>query len=359
MRIHDRYVLGGFLRNLLLGLLAFVVIYVTVDMSEETDNFYDHDAAIGEIASYYLYTLPWIVILIMPVAVLLSTVFTLGRLSRENELTALISSGTSLIRIAAPILATAFALSLVSIVLNEMVVPFANRRAERIMLVDIEGRQKQASFRYRTNLHYQGEAGRTWYAERYDTDLSVLVNVSLHEYDGPRLVRRIDAQKAFWDGSKWVFMNGAVRDFRENGETVTTFQRREMPHLPEKPEDIAKEEVNPEEMTFFELRDYIEKVRRGGGSTDQYMVDLYFKFSFPFTSLIFAALGVALSSAKRKPSMATGFGMTLLISFLYYGILRIGQSLGHSGVIQPLLGAWMGNIIFVAVAAVLLLRANR
>ena len=51
--------------------------------------------------------------------------------------------------------------------------------------------------------------------------------------------------------------------------------------------------------------------------------------------------------------------MTLLISFTYYGILRIGQALGHSGVMEPLLGAWIGNIIFFMVGGILLYRANR
>ncbi len=359
MRIHDRYILGGFWRNLLLGVLAFTVIYVTVDLSEETDNFYDNNAAAREIASYYFYQLPWILLLTMPISVLLSAVFTLGRLSRENELTALVASGMPLTRVARPILVSAFFISLASLAFSELIVPFANRRAERIMSIDIEGSRKQDSFKYRKNLHYQGEGNRTWYAERYDIKLSVLMNVSLHEHKGSRLIRRVDAKKAFWDGSKWVFMDGAIRDFHEAGETVTTFQRMEMPHLPEKPEDIAKEEIDPEEMSFFELRNHIDKIRRGGGSINKYLVDLYFKFSFPFTSLIFAIIGTALSSAKRKPSMATGFGLTLLISFIYYGVLRIGQSLGHSGVLHPLLGAWIGNFIFIAVGAILLYRANK
>ena len=359
MRIHDRYILGGFWRNLLLAFIAFTVIYVTVDLSEETDNFYDSKATAREIASYYFYQLPWILLLTMPISILLSTVFTLGRLSRENELTALVASGMPLTRIARPILLSAFLISLATLVFSEFVVPFANRKAEKIMSVEIEGSRKQDSFKYRKNLHYQGEGNRTWYAERYDIKLSVLMNVALHEHENSKLVRRVDAKKAFWDGSKWVFMDGAIRDFHEAGETVTPFQRKEMPHLPEKPEDIAKEEIDPEEMNFFELREHINKVRRGGGAIDKYLVDMYFKFSFPFTSLIFAIIGVALSSAKRKPSMATGFGLTLLISFMYYGILRVGQSLGHSGVLQPLLGAWIGNIVFLAIGAVLLYRANR
>ncbi|MCK4549886.1 MAG: LptF/LptG family permease [Candidatus Krumholzibacteria bacterium] len=359
MKIHDRYILGGFWRNLLLGFLAFTVIYVTVDLSEETDNFYDNKATAREVVSYYFYQLPWILLLTMPISVLLSTVFTLGRMSRENELTALVAAGMPLTRIARPILISAFFISLASLAFSELIVPFANRRAERIMSIDIEQRRKQDSFKYRKNLHYQGEGNRTWYAERYDIKLSVLLNVALHEHEDAKLVRRVDAKKAFWDGSKWVFMDGAVRDFLEEGETVTTFKRKEMPHLPEKPEDIAKEEIVPEEMNFLELRDHIDKIRRGGGGIDKYLVDLYFKFSFPFTSLIFAVIGAALSSAKRKPSMATGFGLTLLISFMYYGILRVGQSLGHSGVLPPLLGAWMGNLIFVVLGAIMLYRANK
>lgn len=359
VRIHDRYILGGFWRNLIIGFIAFTVIYVTVDLSEKSDNYYDEKATLREVSSYYFYQLPWIILLTMPISVLLSTVFTLGRLSRDNELTALVAAGMPLTRIARPILLSAFLISLGSLVFSEFIVPFANRKAEKIMTVDIEGSRKKDSFKYRKNLHYQGEGNRTWYAERYDIKLSVLLNVALHEHEDSKLVRRVDAKKAFWDGSKWVFMDGAIRDFLEAGETVTTFQRMEMPHLPEKPDDIAKEEIAPEEMNFLELRDHIDKIRRGGGGIDRYLVDLYFKFSFPFTSLIFAIIGVALSSAKRKPSLATGFGLTLLISFMYYGILRVGQSLGHSGVLPPLLGAWMGNIIFIVLGTVLLWRANR
>jgi lipopolysaccharide export system permease protein len=359
VKIHDRYVVGGFWRNLLLGFLAFTVIYITVDVSEKTDDFYDHHATLREVLSYYVYIIPWVLLLTMPVSVLLSTVFTLGRLSRENELTALVASGMPLTRVARPILVSAFLISLVSLAFSEFVVPFANRRADRIMTIDIKEERNRDSFKYRKNLHYQGEDNRTWYAERYDVRLAVLMNVALHEHKESKLVRRVDAKKAFWDGSKWVFMDGAIREFHDEGETVTTFHRMEMPHLPEKPEDIAKEEIDPEEMNFLELREHIDKVRRGGGGIDRYLVDLYFKFSFPFTSLIFAVIGTALSSAKRKPSMATGFGLTLLISFLYYGILRVGQSLGHSGVLHPLLGAWAGNIVFIAVGAVLLYRANK
>jgi lipopolysaccharide export system permease protein len=359
VRIHDRYVLGDFWRNLAIGLLAFTVIYVTVDVTEDINTYIDNHAHFSDIVLYYAFKIPWILALIMPVSVLLASVFSLGKLSKQNELTAFISSGTSLVRVASPIVVSALFISLVVMAFGEFVVPDANRASDRIKRVKIEGVKDEDTTRYRSNVHYQGEGERTYYAETYDVVLKALMNVILYEYREGNLDRRIDAKKAFWDGSEWVFVDGAVRRFTKDGETIATFAKLPMKELPERPEDFSKEEIAPEDMNFRQLDAYIDKLARSGGPVDKYRVDLYFKFSFPFTSLIFALIGAALSSAKRKPSMATGFGLTLLISFTYYGVLRIGQGLGHTGVIDPLIGAWMGNIVFVVVGGLLLYRANQ
>ncbi len=84
MKINDRYILTTFWHNIYIGLIAFVAIYVTVDVSEKIDKFIDGDATILQAISYYFFQFPWIVMLITPVAVLLAAVFTLGKLSRDN-----------------------------------------------------------------------------------------------------------------------------------------------------------------------------------------------------------------------------------------------------------------------------------
>jgi lipopolysaccharide export system permease protein len=359
MKIHDKYILSSFWKNIFLGLLAFLVIYITIDFNEKIDTFIDHNATIFQIISYYFFEIPWIILLILPVAVLLGTVFSLGKMSRDNELTALISSGTPLVRIASPLLLSALLISVFSIGFSEIVVPRTNHRAEEIMRVDIEKKKTRSSSRFKRNLHYQGKENMTYYAEKYDTKLKVLTNVIIQENDGPRLKTRIDAEKGFWDGSMWIFIEGVSRSFSNGEETTKPFSRLPMPKLDIKPKELAKEEMEPEEMNFVQLREYIDKIKRQGGSFNKYQVDLYFKFSFPFTTLLFTIIGTALSASKRKPSMATGFGLTLLISFTYYGILRLGQAFGKSGVIHPFIGAWAGNVIFLVVGGFFLYKANK
>jgi len=359
MKIHDKFILSSFWKNLLIGLLTFILIYITVDFNEEIDDFLDHDATIMQVASYYFFRLPWIIMLTHPVAVLLSTVFSLGKMSRNNELTAFIASGTPLIRLAMPLLLSALLISVLSIGLNEMIVPPANHRAENIMKYDIMKEKTRNTSRTKKDLFYQGKSNVTYYAEKYDVKLKAFTNLVVQNYEKSHLKKRIDAEKGFWNGSEWVLLKGVTRTFSEGEERSEQFTRRTVKWLKVKPEDLTKEQLEPEEMNYFQLKEYIDKIRRQGGNTNKYEVDLHFKFSFPLTSFLFAVIGVSFSSGKRSPSIATGFGLTLVVSFVYYGILRIGQALGQSGLIPPVISAWGVNIIFCILGAMLLYRANR
>jgi lipopolysaccharide export system permease protein len=334
------------------------VIYVTVDIFEEIDNFIDHEARVRDIVAYYFYSVPFILTYIIPVSLLLGTVFSMGVMSRRNELTALIASGISLVRIATPIMVTALLISAGSTYFNDVVVSKANRKNKDIMRYQIE-KNTPPPPGLKENFHYLGADGFVYHARTYNHAAKSFYDVVIQHFDGKSLNRRIDARKATWQEEKWVLLDGVERVFGAGREVVNTFEILDMPEITERPEDFGKKEVDQDNMTFLELRDYIEKVRRSGGDVRRYFVDLYFKLSFPLAGSIFVLIGVAFASGKRKPSIATGFGITLLISFLYYGVLRVGQTLGHNGVIPPLLAAQFGNIIFLGIGLYSLARANR
>ena len=107
LRIVDRYLLREFLLSLLLGLTTFVGIYLVVDLFERIDTFVDHKASPLTVATYYLYGLPVIIVQVLPVAMLLSSLFSVGLLAKHRELTAMKSAGLSLYRILWPIFSLA------------------------------------------------------------------------------------------------------------------------------------------------------------------------------------------------------------------------------------------------------------
>ncbi len=357
LRIHDRYLLKQFLRVFLFGCLAFTVIYVVVDTFEEIDNFIDHNAQLRHIAVYYLYSLPFILTYIVPVALLLGSVFAMGILARRNEIVAFIASGVSLVRVALPILSLSMLFSIGSTVFNDVVVTKANRKHKEVKRYDIEGGVRSDP-NIRENFHYLGENGFVYLASRYNHENRTLYDVVLQQFDRTTLVRRIDAKRATWKNGAWHFFSGFDRVFDGKSEDVAAFDDLIIIELAEDPLSFTKEEIDQEHMNMKELSAYIDKVRKSGGSTERYQTDFYFKFSYPLAGFIFVLIGIAFASGKRKQSIATGFGVTLVISFLYYGVLRVGQTLGYNAVVPPLLAAELGNIIFLAVGIGLLVRAN-
>lgn len=357
-RIHDKYLLRQFLKILFFSVLSFTIIYVVVDVFEEIDNFIDHEANVRDIVAYYFHAIPFALTYIIPVSLLLATVFAMGIMGRRNELTALVASGVSLARVAAPIFCTALLVSLGSVYFNDIIVPRATTRAEDIMKIRIEGRSPEKSG-VKENVHYVGEDGFVFLADSYSHRTLTLYDVVIQQFDENTLVRRVDARRMEWTDSSWVFVNGFDRVFSGGNEQTRAFERLEMHSLKERPKDFAKEVIEEENMTYSQLREYIAKVRRSGGNVQRYLVNLYFKFSFPFAGSIFVLIGIAFASGKRKQSIATGFGVTLLVAFLYYAVLRIGQTLGHNGVLPPMIAAQLGNIVFLAIGMYLLVRANR
>lgn len=357
-RIHDRYLLKLFLRIFFYSVLAFAVIYITVDVFEEIDNFIDHSAGVFLVAKYYFFSLPFILTYIVPLSLLLATIFSMGILGRRNEITAFVASGISLVRVAAPILITAALVSLGSTFFNDTVVSKANIRHKDIMRYEIENGTRSNPM-LKENLHYLGDNGYVYLATRYNHRTQSLHEVVVQRFDGSTLVRRVDAKRAVWNGEDWVFYQGFDRVFDGDNESVASFDQLIVPELKEPPELFAKEEVDEENMTAKELWEYVKRVRHSGGNVERYLTDFYFKFSYPLAGAIFVLLGIALASGKRKQSMAAGFGWSLLTAFVYYGVLRVGQTLGYNGVLPPFLAAQLGNIIFLFVGFGLITRANQ
>jgi len=357
-RIHDRYLLVRFLRIFCFAVLAFVMIYITVDIFEEIDNFIDHDAKLPSIVRYYVYSLPAALTYVIPVSLLLATVFSMGLLARRNELTALLASGISLHRIARPIFVVSLISAAFAVYFNDVIVAAANRRMNDTKRHDIEGRARIESDD-KADFRYMGSDGLVYLASNYSHVNTTLYDLVIQQFDGNTLVRRIDAKSARWKVDHWLLVAGYVRSFEKGAERVQAFDTLTVPQMREKPEDFAAEEIDEENMTLAELRRYIDRVEHTGGNAEKYIVDMHFKFSFPFAGMIFVLIGVALASGKRKPSVATGFGLTLVVSFIYYMVLRIGQTLGHNGFLPPVVAAQFGNGLFLAVGLFLLRRANR
>jgi lipopolysaccharide export system permease protein len=363
LRLLDRHVLREFTLYLLLGLSAFVGIFLIVDLFEKIDTFVDHQAGLGLILVYYIYKLPTIVLQVMPLAMLLAAILALGALRRLNEVTAMQSCGLSPLRITLPLLVVGALATVGSFALSEELVPGAYHREQETMDVRIK-KKRAAETLGRSDIRYMGRAGRVFIARQYAPRPPTLLDLSVQQFrsgtDRQEMTRRIDAASGRWEGDGlWHLEDGTLRLFQDEREWVASFRRYGDSRAVEQPDEFAQPEPDPFYMNRRQLRDYIRRIREGGAHVEQYQVDYHLRAAFPVANLVMVLLGTCLSLRILRGTTALGFGISIFLGFAYYGFLRAGQALGYTGHLPPLLAAWMGNLVFGIVGAVLFWRMNR
>ena len=346
----DRYIVGRFARVLGTAILAFIAIYVVVDLIDHLDDFLDAQVTAANVGLYYLSYIPYILVLTTPVAMLLATMFVIGGMGNANELMAIRSAGIGVFRITWPLLRAGMLVSIIILLMAELVVPQANERRANIMTTGIA----RAVTRHSRHVCRQDASGLTLYTARYDATEKHAWNVTLVRIGADHLpTRRIDAAEMVWDAEGWRLLNATDRLLVDGSYRMTSHQIMRLPALRLRPADLARDERNPEQMTYLELKDYMRRTRNAGGDASRWEVDLHLKLAVPFANVLMIWIGFPVAARSWRGGRATYIGLTLLVAFIYFVLLRTGQALGRAGDVDPVMAAWFPNALFLGVGAVL------
>ncbi len=384
----DRYISRQFILTFAFAIMAFVAIYVAVDLMEHINIFIDRNVAADIAVQYYLYSVPDILHLVVPIAVLLASLFTIGRMDTSHELTAVRAAGRSMRRFTLPLFLIAATVSGTMLYFDGWVVPVANKLRFGIDRQYMGGSLAGSYVQGQRNLFLRisprvnllidyfdpARAEATLVTiERFDT-LTPMVTSSVQRASasdanivsdttmGVRIVERIDAQRMAYDSvnRKWVLHNGVARNLTDPGSMTTEdFAVRDAPPLPITPKELNLSQQKYQELTVDEMEERIAQERMGGRDVDKILVDYYARFSFPFAALIVSFFGIPFSSAQRKSGAAMQVAITALVSALYLVLTEVSKALTYQGDLPPLVTAWLANCLFLVVGVFNLYRIER
>ncbi len=357
MKIYERLVLTSFLQYLIYTLVGSIILFTLVDLFDHMGSLIDNNATPSQILRYYVYKGAWIVDQVLPIAVLMATLFTIGSMARYLELTALYSSGLSLARIGRPLLVAGLVLTVVALGWREYVLPEANLRKWRVWEVEIH--KQTETLRPTRQIAATGPDGRLYYARKYDPNSQTVTGLKVMGMEGSAVTERVDAERAEWDGDHWVLHRGTRRSFDGDQEIIEPFETLTASDLAITPDGLYRTRVRPENMNIRQLMAHRDLLRQTGGDPVAMDVDIQFQLAFPLVNFIVVCLGMVLASGPRKTTIASGFGLTLMVGFGYYLMMMFGRSLGHSGVLPPLAAGWSGNVVYSILAWSLFARARR
>ena len=347
LRILSLYMAREFLKLFGFLMTSFVGIYTIFDFIEKVDNFQEAQVATSTMISFFILQIPEIISLLLPMAVLMGTVLTLGLMAKRNEIVAVKSSGISVFRFTLPILLLSLLLALGTALINETILPQTKAKTNYIWDHLVE--KKPDRLYSKEKFWYKGQ-NSIYNIGFYDTNTQTLVRTVYYHFDKDfNLDRRIDARRVRYLGeNRWAFISGLYqRRLDGGGYQVKPFTEMVL-KIPELPGDFKRLHKPSNEMSLNELAAFVRKIEKEGYDARRYRVDLLGKISFPFVCLIMALWGIGLSLFKEKggalaPAVILGLGVALLywVSFSY-----TRSVFGYSGILPPFLAVWLPNGLF-------------
>ena len=360
MRLLDRYVIRNFLQAYIYCIAGFISIWLIFDISDNISTFIDEKFGFMLTVRYYLTQVPEVFIILLPVALLLALLFSLGRMSRSNEIVSMLTAGVSIPRVLAPLIAMGVLTVAASLALNYSLAPHAEM-AKKNFIATARSHQFNVQgqiFRNRTDL-------RTWFIQSFRPGHNVFNNVQVLQQDASdNIVESYIAPKATYheDTKSWELENVKVVHYDATGNIIDEkiLPSLKIEHWSETPFRLGSANVRGEYLSFPELRQYLHF------NSDfpvtllaPFRTHLQYRLALPWTCLVVGCIaappGIGYSRRGVLASVASAVVLVFSMNFLTHLFLALGEG----DRVSPIVAAWTPNLVFTVIGLYLLyLRAT-
>ena len=369
----DRWLLGELIGPLLFALTAFTVVSLSVGvMFDLVRKIVESNLPWTIAIQVLLLKLPSFLVISFPMATLMASLLAYSRLSANSELTALRSVGVTASRMVAPAIALALLMTSLSFLFNDVIVPRTNRSAEFTLqraLGKAIAAEKGDDIVYSRFGRVSGPDGvvgngltQLFYATKFQD--GTMIGVTVLDFSRSGFTQMLVAEKANWNESqaKWEFKDGKILTLTPSGSTTSADFDRYLYPLSPAPLRVAKLPKDANNMTVSEAIEAEQLLSNAGDRKEarRLRVRIQEKFTVPMACLVFGLIGSSLGAKPNsRTSRSQGFGISVVLIFVYYVLSFSFSSLGVKGTLPPLLAAWGPVLISLAGGGVLLRQASR
>jgi len=365
MRILRDYVLKEMMGPLLASLAVFSFILLIGNMFKLADLLVNKGVDIKDVVKLFLYLIPYILSYTIPMAILTATMISFGRLASDNEVTAMRASGISLYKIGMPVVVVVFIISLASIYLNDRVLP-ASHFASYKLIKEVGIKNPTAYLEPGVFIKsFKGYIVRIGSIE--DEELQDILIYQLQEKGPTRTIIAERGNFKTFPGKNLIqlhLINGTADEPNPNDPNMfykLNFKTYDMTLDIETALGKGKLQKKPKQMTIRELKDDIAGLKATGADSQhikneirERVTEIHKKLAMAFSSFAFVLVGLPLAINTRRREKSVGFGLSLVVSTIYYLIFIGGQALTLRNVIPPIIGVWVANLIYFIIGVVLI-----
>jgi LPS export ABC transporter permease LptG len=347
-RLMDLYIFRRFLWYFALLMAAFVFLFEAFTFFELLDDISKHGIPFLTVVNYFRYLTPYLAYNLAPLGALMAVLVTVGTMSKNNEIVAIKASGISLYRLAVPLFFGGLTLAAAMVFLDDVYLPYANQRQDALRN-QIKGRPPQTYARPQRWIF--GENSKIYNYDLFDPTQNLFGGLTVIELEPASFMvkRRIFATRAKWSETQnaWVLESGWVRDFSDG--SIIKYERfavTALPELTEPPGYFHREVRQAFQMSWRELRNYIEGLQRAGFDVSALKVQWHVKLAFPLIAPVSMLLAIPFAFLVGARGALGGVALGVGIGIAYWIVSRLLEAMGGVGQLPPLLAGWSPDIIF-------------
>ncbi len=350
----DLYIIRKFLGTFFFTLLLFVLVAVVIDLSENVDDFLEHNVPIKAVLTgYYMNFIPYIVLMLSPLFIFIAVIFFTSQLASRSEIVAILSSGVSFYRILfVPYLISAILLIALQYYANHYLVPTANRQRFEFNVEYMDKREK----RRENNISMQITPDTYIFMKTYNIKDQTGTRFSMETVKDSELIYKLKSDKIKWieDKKEWQlsnFVERSIEGLKENLETGKKLDKK----MAFDPSYFGQRVSAKEEMTTPELDKFIEREKiKGGNNLTFFLIEKYRRSAVPFATLILTIIGFSIASRKTRGGMGVHILIGITISSAFVVMMQFSTTFATNANLPPLLAVWLPNIVFGVLSVILL-----
>lgn len=357
----DRYISRRFLTMFGICLSALYAIWLLIDLSDNMGDFTKSASLLETVSTYYMTRLPAVLMLLLPYALLLSLLESLGKLSTNREIIAIIQAGRSVLRLSIPLIVAGGLCTLFAGGLNYHWAPIAEG-TERDILAEAAGQKANDASKV---LYRNLQTERLWMVSAFPNDYEKgrpLLGVEVTSTSKGKLESRVTAKSATWNAAngEWTFQQPVICHYEPGKPPIY-----DIPEGPlvidswsETPWQIIKPGLSAEHLGIPDLNAWLNTHEQHPQIADPapYRTQWHYRLALPFTCLITVLLAAPLAIHFSRLGAGGGIFLAIALSCMMLLINTIILAFGESGHLPPMLAAWLPNLIFALIGAQLLHR---
>jgi lipopolysaccharide export system permease protein len=355
------YILKEILPIFFIGLMTFTIILLMDKILKLIELVVNRGGSLSNILILFLFISPSFLIITIPVAVLLGTLLTFGRLSSDSEITAFKASGVSLYQLFLPISIFALATFLLTSFLVFYGLPWGNSGFKSTLY---QLAQSKADIEIKERIFNDAFSGLVVYVDRVPLQGNHMEGILIYDQREKGKSNTILAKEGFIINnheSQEIILrlrNGDIHRFEPEAHTFQKikFDTYDLKLELTKTFAAIEKKLKDKEMSIEDIRKKMEEVKRIGGDTTSYEVELHKRYAIPFTCIVFALIGVPLGIQPHRSGRSYGFILSILILLAYYVSLTASEILALRKIIPAFSAGWTPNLLFSALGIYLLVK---